>query len=209
MEIGVWLALIGLFFAGGLTPGPAVMLVMSSALRYGFRPALLPAVGISAANLVWITLAASGAATLAARFPTLLLALKLAGLGFIGWLAWSLATRTPDRVDASADAAPARGKLFAYGFGLQLSNPNALVFFGLLLPAYIDPARAVIPQALIIMATVTATEMFGLSAYAAAADAMNRRFANAAFVRRFNLLAATAMFATAAFAVWATQGNTL
>ena len=52
MEFTVWLALIGLFFAGGLTPGPAVMLVVSSSLRFGFRPALLPAIGVSTANLV-------------------------------------------------------------------------------------------------------------------------------------------------------------
>ena len=47
MEFGVWLAMIGLFLAGGLTPGPAVMLVVSSSLRYGFRPARLPAIGVS------------------------------------------------------------------------------------------------------------------------------------------------------------------
>ena len=43
MELSVWFALVGLFLAGGLTPGPAVMLVVSSSLRYGFRPAMLPA----------------------------------------------------------------------------------------------------------------------------------------------------------------------
>ena len=35
MDLTVWLALLALFFAGGLTPGPAVMMVMSTSLRYG------------------------------------------------------------------------------------------------------------------------------------------------------------------------------
>ena len=40
MEFGVWLAMIGLFLAGGLTPGPAVMLVVSSSLaQLGHTPA--------------------------------------------------------------------------------------------------------------------------------------------------------------------------
>ena len=30
MDLSVWLALMALFFAGGLTPGPAVMMVMSA-----------------------------------------------------------------------------------------------------------------------------------------------------------------------------------
>ena len=63
MEISVWIALLALFFAGGLTPGPAVMMVMSTSLRYGAATALVPAVGVSAANLVWISLAATGIAT--------------------------------------------------------------------------------------------------------------------------------------------------
>ena len=51
MDISVWIALLALFFAGGLTPGPAVMMVMSTSLRYGTATALVPALGISAANL--------------------------------------------------------------------------------------------------------------------------------------------------------------
>ncbi|HAQ76902.1 MAG TPA: LysE family translocator, partial [Hyphomonas sp.] len=50
MDLSVWLALMALFFAGGLTPGPAVMMVMSASLRYGAPTALVPAAGVSAAN---------------------------------------------------------------------------------------------------------------------------------------------------------------
>jgi len=57
MDPAVWIALIGLFIAGGLTPGPAVMLVMSSALRHGWAPAMLPAFGVTLANLGWVALA--------------------------------------------------------------------------------------------------------------------------------------------------------
>ncbi|MEQ3745965.1 MAG: hypothetical protein ABNH53_06975 [Henriciella sp.] len=46
MDLSVWFALIVLFFSGGLTPGPAVMMVVSSSLRYGVKPAMLPALGI-------------------------------------------------------------------------------------------------------------------------------------------------------------------
>ena len=52
--------------------------------------------------------------------------------------------------------------LFAHGVGLQLANPNALVYFGGLLPTYFNPDHDMIPQVLISMATVTVCEMFGL-----------------------------------------------
>ncbi len=204
MEISVWFALIILFFSGGLTPGPAVMLVVSSSLRYGIKPAMLPALGVSAANLIWISLAAGGVASLAAAFPAILLALKIAGIAFIVWLAFQIATSGTKDLRQPGAELPNRARLFASGVGLQLANPNALVFFGLLLPSYISTEYALIPQALIIMATVTATEMFGLTVYAVLADAMARRFTDPIFAKRFNLMAATLMVASATYAVWST-----
>jgi len=200
MDLTVWLALVALFFAGGLTPGPAVMLVMSTSLRYRAQVALIPALGVSAANLVWISLAAGGLAAFAAKFPLALLVLKVAGICFIGWLALTIAFADPNRPHASAKDAPPRGKLFARGVGLQLLNPNALVFFGLLLPSYFDVEHPVIPQALVMMATITACEMFGLTVYAWLADTMNHRFESREFTRWFNRAAAFAMFASALFA---------
>lgn len=200
MDISVWLALLALFFSGGLTPGPAVMLVMSTSLRHGARTALIPAVGISAANLMWISLAATGLATFAATLPTLLIGLKVAGVVFVGWLAWGMATQDADNPKASAHNAPPRRALFGRGVGLQLLNPNALVMFGLLVPGYFDASRPVVAQALIIMATLTFTEMFGLTIYAFAADAMNKWFQNPRFARRFNRIAAALMLISVVFA---------
>lgn len=202
MEFGVWLALLAIFISGGLTPGPAVMLVTTASMRYGFWPAMAPALGICSGNLIWITLAVSGAATLAHLFPTAFLVIKIVGVGFIAWIAWRMAFG--EAVDLARAAPPPRTHLFGRGVGLQLANPNALVFFGGLLPAYIDPALSLIGQALIIMATITATELAGLVLYAAAADWLARRFASPRFAAWFFRLAALAMAASAAFAVWST-----
>ena len=200
MDLSVWIPLVALFVAGGLTPGPAVMLVMSTSLRYRAPTALIPALGVAAANLIWISLAAGGIAAFAAQFPLLLNGLKVAGICFIAWLAWSLATADPSSPHASAKDAPPRGKLFARGVGLQVLNPNALVFFGLLLPSYFDMTHPVVPQALIMMATITVCEMTGLTLYAWLADGMNHHFESPAFTRWFNRGAALAMLASAIFA---------
>jgi hypothetical protein len=137
MEFLVWINFTLLFLAGGLTPGPAVMLVTTSSIRYGFWPSMVPAVGICVANLVWIALAASGVAVLAKAFPEAFLLFKLAGIAFIVWLAWRTAFGAP--VDLLRREPPPRRKLFVHGIGLQLANPNALVYFGGLLPTYFNP----------------------------------------------------------------------
>lgn len=208
MTIWVWANFTLLFLAGGLTPGPAVMLVTTASIRYGFWAAMIPAIGICVANLVWIALAASGVAVLAKAFPEAFLVLKLAGIAFIVWLAWKTAFGAP--VDLLRREPPPRRKLFMHGIGLQLANPNALVYFGGLLPAYFNPDHDMIPQVLISMAIVTVCEMFGLVVYAAGSDALARRFQSPAFARWFFRIAALAMVISAGFAVyltWAATGH--
>ena len=85
---------------------------------------------------------------------------------------------------------------------------DALVFFGGLMPAYFDPDKSLVIQSLIVMATVSLTEMFGLVIYAAAADGLAKRFASAAFARWFFRLAALAMAGSAVFAVYSTWAST-
>ncbi len=208
MEFWVWANFTLLFLAGGLTPGPAVMLVTTASIRYGVWASTAPAVGICAANLVWIALAASGVALVAKTFPEAFLAFKIAGIAFIVWLAWKTAFGAP--VDLLRREPPPKRKLFVHGVGLQLANPNELVYFGGLLPTYFNPDHDMIPQVLISMATVTVCEMFGLMVYASGADALARRFRSQAFATGFFRIAALAMVVSAGFAVyltWATTGR--
>src|SRR5262245_17022590 len=207
MTLGVWLALVTICLSGGLMPGPAVMLVTTSSMRYGAAPAMLAACGICAANALWVVLATSGASALAHAFPAGFLALKALGIGYVLRLAWQMAHAGP--TDLASREPPPRARLFGRGVALQLANPNALVFFGGLLPAYIDPDASLLAQCPVIITTVTATELFGLAVYASAADRLVRRFASTAFAVGFHRCAALAMAASAAIAVystWATAG---
>jgi threonine/homoserine/homoserine lactone efflux protein len=206
MEPRVWLALFTLFLASGLTPGPAVMLVTTSSIRYGFWPAMMAATGICVANVMWVALAVSGASTLAHAFPAGFAALKLAGLGYVFWLAWRMAFAEP--IDLSRREPPPRAHLLARGIGLQLANPNALVYFGGLLPAYMDAGRALLLQCGVMMATVTVTELAGLVVYAAAASSLARLLSSSTFALWFYRSAALAMAGSALFAAYATRAST-
>jgi len=205
VSLDIWLALVALFFVGGLTPGPAVMLVLASSFRYGFKPAMLPAFGIASANVLWLILAASGAAALATAFPHAFLGLKLLGLIVIFYLGISTIFGPLPAVDANAEDAPHRSRLYARGVALQLSSPLPLVFFGLLLPAYFDLARAIAPQFGIMLVTVTLLELFGLATYAYGAGHIRRWLKSARAARSFNILIGVVMILSGLFAVLSTS----
>lgn len=204
MEAGVWFSLVALCFAGGLTPGPAVMLTMASSLRYGFWLSMMAALGIATANVGWIVLAATGAGVLATQLPLVFVCLKLAGFGFVCWMAWTMAFGKATGKVVRAEDAPPKAKLFLRGLGLQMANPNALVFFGGMLPSFFDHDRPMLPQGLQILATMTVAELFGLAVYAAAAAGLALKFSSASFALTFNRIAAAMMVGASAYGLAAT-----
>jgi len=207
MSFELWLALVALFGIGGLTPGPAVMLVMASSFRYGFKPAMLPALGIASANVVWLLLAASGAAALATTFPKAFLALKITGVLVILYLALTAMFGPLPDPDAKAADAPPRGKLYSRGLALQLSSPMPLVYFGFLLPNYFDPSYSIPQQVLIMFVTVTITELLGLGVYAYGAQKIRRWLKNPRQARAFNVFIGVVMIASGLWAILSTSGH--
>jgi len=204
MELELWLSLVALFFTGGLTPGPAVMLVLASSFRYGFKPALLPALGVASANVLWLCLAASGTAVLFEVYPTATLTLKILGILVLGWMAISVMIGPLPRLEPDPDDAPRRGRLYIKGFLLQITSPMPLVYFGMLLPLYFQADRALAPQFLTMLITVTILELFGLSVYAYAAKSIRRFLQEPRTGRIFNVLIGVIMIASGIFAVIST-----
>ena len=203
MEFDVWLKLVVLFGAGGLTPGPAVMLVMASSFRFGFRPAMLAAFGIATANVLWLILAATGTGALLEAFPSVTFALKMLGLIVILYLAGSVAFGPPPDMSVGSADAPRRSLLYVKGIGLQISSPMPLVYFGLLLPVFFDADKPMIPQFLIMLATVTVTEICGLAVYAGFARWIREKLQNVTAARIFNWTIAIVMTVSGVWAIFA------
>ncbi|MEM9600490.1 MAG: LysE family translocator [Pseudomonadota bacterium] len=201
MEFETWLKLVVLFGAGGLTPGPAVMLVMASSFRYGFRPAMLAAFGIAAANVLWLILAASGTGALLEAFPAVTLTLKILGMLVILYLALSVMFGPLPDMSVGQDDAPRRSRLFAKGLGLQISSPMPLVYFGILLPVFFDPGKPIITQFLIMLITVTVTEICGLAVYAAFSQWIRRKLQDPRAAKAFNWIIGAVMIASGAWAI--------
>lgn len=202
MEFETWIKLVILFGAGGLTPGPAVMLVMASSFRFGFRPAMLAAFGIASANVLWLALAASGTGALLEAFPAVTTTLKLLGMAVILYLALSVIFGPPpDMTVGQADAPRRRSRLYWKGLGLQISSPMPLVYFGVLLPVFFDADKPLITQFLIMLITVTATEIYGLAVYAAFSRWIREKLRSPRAATLFNWTIGLVMIASGAWAI--------
>lgn len=171
-------------FILSLTPGPAVLLVMSLSMRSGFRIGFMATLGILATNAVFFTLSALGVGALIIASATLFTIVKWVGAAYLVYLGvgmiWPLLHRTgstntpssstafqtlenPDHTN-TANAARA----FWKGFVLQASNPKNIAFFVAILPQFIDPTGNVPGQLVLLGIVSVLIELPILMFYAAA-----------------------------------------
>jgi threonine/homoserine/homoserine lactone efflux protein len=161
-----------------LTPGPAVMFILSSALKAGARKSIASNVGILTANTVYFALSATGigAVLLSSR---LFQAVKWIGAAYLIVLGVRCLFSQNDAIPSPNEAFIDHKShhLFFDGFMLQMANPKAIVFFSALLPQFLNPHAPVIPQIAILGATSVVIEFSILLGYGFAGSSLTPRYA--------------------------------
>lgn len=167
MTVGTWLAFCATEALLCLTPGPAVLLVVSFALARGRRAGVSAASGVLAANAFYFAISATGVAALLLASRDLFVALRWAGAAYLCGLGLRMLL---SRSAPGAEAPPVRAqRAFLRGVVVQGANPKALVFFAALLPQFVDPAAPVPMQIFVLGASSVAIELCVLALYAVAA----------------------------------------
>jgi homoserine/homoserine lactone efflux protein len=153
------------------TPGPAVLFVLSSALRVGAKKGVPSILAILAANTSYFALSATGIGALLVSSYRIFFAVKWVGAAYLVYLGARaiLGHQSVVPVEEHTAAAVGGWRLFGDGFVLQMSNPKAVVFFSAILPQFIDPRREVVPQVVILGLTSTICEFMVLMGYGIAA----------------------------------------
>lgn len=111
-------------------PGPAMLMVLGQ-LRHSHRRAVAAVAGLVVGDLLLISAAGLGLATLLRQWPLLLTALRWAGAAYVGWMGWAMLRAAP-----AAVAAPAAGG-FRAALLLTLINPKPVLFFAAFFPLFL------------------------------------------------------------------------
>jgi homoserine/homoserine lactone efflux protein len=175
MTIQAWLLFCATEAVLSLSPGPSVLLVTSLALTRGATAGRRAALGVLAANAIYFAIAASGLVAAHALSREAFLALKWTGAAYLIWLGTRMIVRSfrAPRSDGSA-LTPSSARSFWQGFVTQGANPNLLVYFGAILPQFVDAAQPLPGQIAILAASSFAIELAVLSLYAALAARAGR-----------------------------------
>lgn len=173
-----------------LTPGPAVLFVVSQALGYGAARSLWANLGILTANALYFFLSAFGLGAVLLASQKVFLIIKWGGalyLIFLG-LKTILGKEDPLAVPTSDQEGAVGTRLLARGVVLQAANPKSLIFFTALLPQFLDPKGSIGWQVLILGVSSVVVEFFVLAGYgifAGKAAGLARQPRYALLTRRF------------------------
>ena len=153
-----------------LSPGPAVFYVVSQGVRGALRRSLPAAAGIISANAIYFTLSATSLGAIIATSARFFTIAKWVGAAYLVYLGIkALRSAGSSHAVVLGETPPQqqgdRRRVYLGAITLQLANPKALLFFLALLPQFIDPHVAVVPQMLILAATSMLPEFCILTAY--------------------------------------------
>ena len=120
-------------------PGPAVVLVMKSAVARGRRTALVTAAGVFVADLVWVLASVVGLTALLVSSQTAFEVLRYAGAAYLLYLGVRLLlTRDVDSLRGPVGLPVVTWRrAFTEGLLCDLSNPKTLIVFASVIPQFL------------------------------------------------------------------------
>ncbi len=193
MTLDTWWLFLLMTFVVSATPGPNMLLVMSTSARLGFRRSTATMAGCLMAVLAMMVLSASGLAALLKAQPMLFDALRLGGALYLAWLGvqqWRapvteapLGERADERV---VDPSLSTRALFLKGWLVAASNPKAILFAAAFFPQFIHADAPALPQFTVLLVTFSVVEVGWYLVYAASGDRASRYLRRAPVMRWFN-----------------------
>lgn len=148
----VWLLFVMTEAVLSLTPGPAVLYVLSQAIRRGAGKSIWASWGILSANVLYFTLSATSLGAVIVASYKLFFLIKWLGaaylvyLGLRSFFAKSSVLALPE-ANEDRRSGP---RILRDGFFLQAANPKAILFFTAILPQFIDAHHNVAFQILLL-----------------------------------------------------------
>ena len=135
--ITILLSFLGASALLAISPGPDNIYVLTQSVVNGFRSGLATTAGLISGCIVHTTLVAFGLSAIIAASPRLFLIIKIAGAGYLLYLAYQV-FRSDTHITLSSGA-PSKSytSLFKQGVIMNVLNPKVTIFFLAFFPAFL------------------------------------------------------------------------
>ena len=163
----MWLAFFGAAIVIAVSPGAGAVQSMATGATHGIKRGYWSIVGLEVGLMLQLTLVAVGLGAAVASSILAFTVIKWLGVAYLLYLAvrqWRAAAVDLSRqVDRAVTGG--RTSLLVRGFLVNASNPKALVFFLAVMPQFVIPTAALLPQYLAIGVTMVVVDLAVMGLY--------------------------------------------
>jgi len=188
MELSTWLAFFAASWAISISPGPGAIASMSAGLNHGFKYGYVTVFGLVLGIWTQLLIVGVGLGALIAASATAFTVVKWLGVAYLVWLGiaqWRAPARPMVALSDSGEVVSQR-TLILKAWMINIINPKGTVFLLAVVPQFINLAHPLLPQYLIIGATLAFTDMVVMAGYTALAAKVLGALKEPAHIRAMN-----------------------
>lgn len=201
MALDTWLAFFLAAWAISISPGAGAVAAMSAGLNHGFRRGYIMTIGLVLGIWTQLLVVSVGLGALIAASSLAFTAVKWAGVAYLVWLGvqqWRAAAAPLAGIESASGGATA-GQLMLRGWAVNAVNPKGTVFLLAVVPQFIAMDQPLLPQYLIIGATLAFTDLVVMAGYTALAARLLTTLRSPGHMRAINRVFGMLFVAAAAF----------
>ncbi|HET9978233.1 MAG TPA: LysE family transporter [Burkholderiaceae bacterium] len=172
MHLDLWLAFFAASWAISLSPGAGAVAAMSAGMQFGFARGYWLSFGLVLGLWSQLVLVGAGVGAVLVASETAFDIVKWAGVVYLVLLAVSRWFVPAANVQPTKARQRSRLSILVNGWTLNSFNPKGTAFMLAVVPQFIEPTEELLPQYLVIAATLAFTDLVvnaGYTAFAARA----------------------------------------
>ena len=188
MELSTWLAFFVASWAISISPGAGAIAAMSAGLNHGFRRGYFTTFGLVLGIWTQVIVVGIGLGALVAASASAFLVVKWLGVAYLVWLGiaqWR-APATPMVTSADGGVVVTRRSMVLRAWMINAVNPKGTVFLLAVVPQFMNLSQPLLPQYLVIAATLAFTDMVVMAGYTVLASRVLGALKSPAHIRAMN-----------------------
>ena len=188
MDFPTWLTFFAASWAISISPGAGAVAAMSAGLNHGFRRGYITVFGLVLGIWTQLLVIGLGLGALVAASASAFLVVKWAGVAYLVWLGiaqWR-APAVPLAQRVLETSQVTRRTMIFRGWTINAVNPKGTVFMLAVVPQFLVLSEPLLPQYLLIGATLSLTDFVVMAGYTALAAKVLTALKEASHVRAMN-----------------------
>lgn len=165
-------------------PGPGLAVVVSRALGSGPRAGFAVITGLVIADCIFLGIAFIGLLAIATTMGPMFQIVKYAGAAYLIWRGYRALVGAGDPAVMQAEASGALLRDIGLGLLATLGNPKAILFFGAILPTFVDMTTVGVVDFLVLAGIVAGISYLVYGGCIVLADRTRRLMASTKVARR-------------------------